>query len=50
MSADAHCHETRDLLPELALGIADGADRARILAHVAECPDADGRSVLVATF
>jgi Putative zinc-finger len=39
MSADARCDETRDLLPELALGIADGADRARILAHVAECAD-----------
>jgi Putative zinc-finger len=39
MTADALCDETRDLLPELALGIADGADRARILAHVAECAD-----------
>jgi hypothetical protein len=39
MTADAPCDETCDLLPELALGIADGADRARILARVAECAD-----------
>jgi hypothetical protein len=39
MSADERCEETRELLPELALGIADGADRARVLEHVAECAD-----------
>jgi hypothetical protein len=36
---DERCHETRELLPELALGIADGAERARALAHVDECAD-----------
>jgi Putative zinc-finger len=39
MSAADRCEETRDMLPELALGIADGAERARILEHVADCPD-----------
>jgi hypothetical protein len=33
------CEHTRDLAAELALGIADGADRARALRHVAECAD-----------
>jgi hypothetical protein len=33
------CEHTRQLAAELALGIADGADRARILARVAECAD-----------
>jgi len=33
------CEETRDLAAELALGIADGADRARALRHLAECPE-----------
>ena len=39
MSAAERCEETRELLPELALGIADGAERARMLEHVADCPD-----------
>jgi Putative zinc-finger len=39
MSADERCEETRELLPELALGIADGAERARVLEHVADCAD-----------
>jgi len=39
MSAETLCHETRELLPELALGIADGEDRARALDHVATCSD-----------
>jgi hypothetical protein len=39
MSGDGRCDETRELLPELALGIADGADRARVLEHVAACVD-----------
>jgi hypothetical protein len=33
------CEETRELAAELALGIADGADRARALRHLAECPE-----------
>jgi putative zinc finger protein len=32
------CEETRRLAPELALGIADGADRAQALEHLAGCP------------
>jgi hypothetical protein len=39
MSADGRCHETRELVPELALGIADGEERARALEHVADCAD-----------
>jgi Putative zinc-finger len=39
MSADERCEETRELITELALGVADGAERARVLAHVANCPD-----------
>lgn len=39
MSADADCHEIRGLTAELALGIADGRDRARVLDHVADCSD-----------
>jgi Putative zinc-finger len=37
--SDERCDETRDLLPEIALGIADGAERARVLAHVADCSE-----------
>ena len=33
------CEHTRDLAAELALGIADGADRARALRHLAECAE-----------
>jgi hypothetical protein len=39
MSTDDRCHEIRKLAPEVALGIADGEDRARVLEHVAECAD-----------
>jgi Putative zinc-finger len=39
MNADRRCEEVRELLPELALGIADGAERARVLEHVADCPE-----------
>jgi Putative zinc-finger len=31
------CHEVRELLPELAMGIASGEVRARALGHLAEC-------------
>lgn len=33
------CEETRQLTAELALGIADGAERAQALRHLAECGD-----------
>lgn len=39
MSAEVDCHDVRGLTAELALGIADGEDRARVLAHVADCSD-----------
>jgi hypothetical protein len=39
MNADGRCEETRELLPEVALGIADGADRARALEHLADCAE-----------
>jgi hypothetical protein len=34
-----HCAELSAVLPELALGIADGEERARALEHLAGCPD-----------
>ena len=39
MSADDRCDDVRELLPELALGIADGEDRSRALEHAATCAD-----------
>jgi Putative zinc-finger len=33
------CEEIRALVPELALGIADGEERGRALKHLADCPD-----------
>jgi hypothetical protein len=33
------CEQTRQLAAELALGIADGADRARALRHLADCAE-----------
>jgi hypothetical protein len=39
MSGDQRCEETHELLAEVALGIADGEERARVLEHVADCPD-----------
>jgi hypothetical protein len=36
---EARCEETRDVLAELALGVADGQERGRALQHLAECPD-----------
>jgi hypothetical protein len=32
------CEQVRDLLPEMATGVAAGDDRARILTHLARCP------------
>jgi hypothetical protein len=37
--ADESPHDTRELLAEVALGIADGAERARVLEHVTECAE-----------
>jgi putative zinc finger protein len=39
MSSDARCERVRELAPELALGIADGEERAEALEHLARCPD-----------
>lgn len=39
MSAEERCEETRELISEVALGIADGEERARVLEHVAGCGD-----------
>jgi predicted anti-sigma-YlaC factor YlaD len=36
---DARCEETRDVLAELALGVADGEERGRALQHLAKCPE-----------
>jgi hypothetical protein len=33
------CEQTRQLAAELALGLADGAERAQALRHLAECPE-----------
>src|SRR5262245_42876256 len=39
MSADVECNEVRGLTAEVALGVADGEDRARVLEHVVDCSD-----------
>jgi hypothetical protein len=39
MTDSDRCTETRELAAELALGIADGEDRARVLEHVEDCAD-----------
>jgi hypothetical protein len=39
MGSEAQCDSIRELLPDLALGIADGEDRSRALEHVARCAD-----------
>ena len=36
--ADPRCEEVRELIPELAAGVASGEVRARALAHIAGCP------------
>jgi hypothetical protein len=36
---EPRCEETRDVLAELALGIADGEERGRALQHLARCPE-----------
>src|SRR5262245_6854787 len=39
MARSEGCEHVRELGAEVALGIADGEDRARVLEHVAECAD-----------
>ena len=39
MSTEADCHEIRGLTAEVALGVADGEDRARVLDHVVDCSE-----------
>lgn len=39
MSDRLSCEEARALAPELSLGIATGEERARVLHHLASCPD-----------
>lgn len=39
MSTEADCHEVRGLTAEVALGVADGEDRARVLDHVVDCSE-----------
>jgi hypothetical protein len=39
MSTESGCAEVRELIPELAIGIASGEDRARALQHLARCPE-----------
>jgi Putative zinc-finger len=43
MSTEWSCEDVRALLPELALGIAAGDDRARALEHLADCAACRGR-------
>ena len=39
MAESERCREVRDLIPELAMGVASGDARARALAHLAHCAD-----------
>ena len=39
MTPDGDCRRVRELVPELALGIATGEERARALEHLARCSD-----------
>ena len=43
MSAESRCEEIRPLLGELALGIAEGEERARLLDHLTGCADCRAR-------
>ena len=36
---DPRCEETREVLAELSLGVADGEERGRALQHLAECTE-----------
>jgi hypothetical protein len=37
VSAESSCREVGELLPEIAVGIASGEDRARVLEHLSRC-------------
>ena len=39
MTEEPDCAATRDLIPQLAAGVAAGDERARALGHLAGCPD-----------
>ena len=39
MPESPHCRDVRELIPELAMGVASGDVRARALAHLAGCAD-----------
>ena len=39
MTADRSCAEIRDLIPELAVGVATGEERAAALQHLSRCVD-----------
>ena len=39
MTGDERCAEVRDILPEIALGVAGGDERAGALQHLAHCAD-----------
>ena len=39
MSESRKCAEVRDLIPELAMGVAPGDERAAALSHIATCAD-----------
>jgi hypothetical protein len=39
MTAESGCADVRELIPELAIGIASGEDRARALQHLSRCAD-----------
>ena len=43
MSPEAGCEPTRELIAEIALGIADAQERARALEHISECPECAAR-------
>jgi hypothetical protein len=39
MTADETCDRVRELIPELAIGVASGEERAQALSHLAGCKD-----------
>src|SRR2546430_2327748 len=49
MDEAAGCAEIRELLPELAAGVAEGEERARALRHLRECADCRRELAALAT-
>ncbi|MBO0807667.1 MAG: hypothetical protein J2P32_05105, partial [Actinobacteria bacterium] len=39
MNGEMDCDQVRELAPDLAIGIADGQERAAALRHASTCPD-----------